>query len=133
MREIPIIKHYSAAFKRKVISEIESGKYNKSEAMKIYDITGGATINSWLKKYGKNHLISKIVRIEMADETNKIKELEQRIKFLEKALADSEIKNIISESVIEVATEHFGVDIKKNFGSKVQSGAYKTGKEKGKK
>ena|SRR3990172_12483948 len=78
---------YSTAFKQKVITEIESGKLSVAEARKIYDIRGGATIRQWIKKYGKNHLLNKIVRVEMKHETGKIKELERQKRELESALA----------------------------------------------
>ncbi|WP_176087542.1 DNA-binding protein [Leptospira alexanderi] len=38
------IRRYSEAFKRKVIEEIESGKYNQNQAMKNYGIQGSVTI-----------------------------------------------------------------------------------------
>ncbi|EMP81383.1 hypothetical protein [Leptospira santarosai] len=34
----------------------------ENRAMKNYGIKGSVTIRGWLKKYGKNHLMSKIVR-----------------------------------------------------------------------
>ena len=69
---------YSTAFKQKVISEIESGKLTIAEARRIYDIKSQQTIYEWLRKYGKNHLIKKIVRVEMKDEKDKLKELERQ-------------------------------------------------------
>ncbi len=38
-----ITKQYSFAFKQKVISEIESGKLTRSEARKLYGISGDET------------------------------------------------------------------------------------------
>lgn len=61
-------KQYSLSFKQKVISEIEGGKLTKEGARKLYDIGGGSVINSWIKKFGKEHLLNKVVRIEMKDE-----------------------------------------------------------------
>ena len=63
-----ITKQYSLSFKQKVISEIEGGKLTKEGARKLYDIGGGSVINSWIKKFGKEHLLNKVVRIEMKDE-----------------------------------------------------------------
>jgi transposase-like protein len=60
-----------------VIAEIESGKLSIEQARKIYNIGGSATISKWIKKYGKNHLLGKIVRIEMADETSELKKLKK--------------------------------------------------------
>ena len=49
---------YSLAFKQKVVSEIESGKFRLSQVRKIYDITGAHTLYNWLRKLGKGHLVS---------------------------------------------------------------------------
>ena len=43
-REIPILNRYSAAFKIKVVSEIEKGKLSIEGARKLYDIGGGSTV-----------------------------------------------------------------------------------------
>ncbi len=109
---------YSRAFKQKVISEIESGKLTIAEARKIYDIKSSPTIYCWLRKYGKNHLINKVVRVEMRDEKDKIKELERQKRELESALAQSHLKNLCLEALIECVEEHYVVDVKKTFGPK---------------
>ncbi|MFQ5753574.1 MAG: transposase [bacterium] len=111
-----IVHRYSTAFKQKVISEIESGQFTIEQARKIYDIKGTGTIHYWLRKYGKNHLINKVVRIEMKDEKDKIKELERQKRELESALAHEHLKNLCLESLIECVEEHYKVDVKKTFG-----------------
>jgi transposase-like protein len=110
---------YSIAFKQKVVSEIESGKLDSVyEAQRLYDIRGNRTIYDWVRKLGKNELIGKVVRVEMKDEKDKIKALEQEKRQLEKALVQAHIKVVALESLIEVAEEHYGVDFKKNFTAK---------------
>ena len=109
------IKHYSTAFKRKVINEIESGKLTKEGARKLYGIGGGTTIQNWIKQFGKLHLLNKIVRIELKDEVSKLKQLEKEKKELESALAQAHLKLVVYESIIEVAEEELGKDLKKNL------------------
>lgn len=110
---------YSSAFKLKVVTEIESGKYTVGEARRIYDINGSHTIQRWIQKLGKAHLLSKVVRIQMKDERDKIKELKNQIKALEKALSKSQVDNLCWQSLVEVLDEKYGIDSKKNFGSKL--------------
>jgi len=115
------VKRYSAAFKQKVVSEIESGRFTISEARRVYGITGIGTIENWVKKLGKSHLLSKIVRIEMIDEKDRIKELEREKQALESALAQTQLKLLTLESLFETAEEYYGLDfseIKKNVGTK---------------
>ena len=106
---------YSLAFKQKVVREIESGKIRSAnEAQQIYDIRGHGTVQKWIRKLGKNELIGKVVRVEMKNEADKIKELKKKIKTLESALANERIKTIALESLMEVAEEQYGIDFKKN-------------------
>lgn len=113
-----VIKRYSLAFRQKVVSEIESGKLSISEARKLYDINGCETIQCWIKKMGKNQLLSKVVRIEMIDETNQLRELNRQIKELESALAQAYVKNLSLEKIIEIASKEYGEDIKKKYDTK---------------
>ncbi|MCK5289203.1 MAG: transposase, partial [Candidatus Omnitrophica bacterium] len=66
----------------------------------------------------KNHLLAKIIRVEMKDENDKIKGLEQKVKNLESALANEHLKSITLEALVEVAEKHYKADFKKNFGIK---------------
>jgi len=109
---------YSEAFKLKIITEIESGKFSIAQSQRIYDIKSSATIYSWIKKYGKNHLIGKVVRVEMRGEKDKVKQLQADKQKLETALAQAHLKIVALESLIETTEEHYKVDLKKNSGKK---------------
>lgn len=110
---------YSSAFKLKVVSEIESGEYTLGEARRIYDIHGAHTIQKWILKYGKPQLLNRVVRIQMKDEKDKIKELKDEIKVLNRALSKAHVDNLCWQSLVEVIDEKYGIDSKKNFGSKL--------------
>jgi transposase-like protein len=113
-----IFYRYSLAFKQKVVSEVERGKMNFEQARRIYDIGGTTTIQKWVKKFGKNHLLGKVVRIEMKDEKDKTKELERQKNELESALAQAHLKTLSLEALIESVEEHYKIDVKKNFGGR---------------
>lgn len=113
-----IVLRYSLAFKQKVVSEIESGKLTASEARRRYDIKGCETITLWLKKMGKNHLLARVVRVEMKGEKDQLKELKKKNKELESAVANLHLEVLVLKSVINVADAHYGVDLKKTFGEK---------------
>ncbi|MBK8984456.1 MAG: transposase [Ignavibacteria bacterium] len=69
-----ITKQYSTAFKQSVVSQIEEGKLTMCSTRKLYSIGGGTTIRNWIKKFGKLHLLKKVVRKEMKDELSKLKQ-----------------------------------------------------------
>ena len=109
-----VVKRYSIAFRRKVVSEIENGTLTFAGARALYDITGGETIQHWIRKLGKAHLLNKVVRIEMIDERDKLKALEAENRKLESALAQAQLKIIALESTIKVLEEESGVMVKKS-------------------
>jgi transposase-like protein len=116
---------YSLAFKQKVVSEIESGYLTVADAKRIYDITHSITIYRWIRQLGKNHLIKKVIRVEMKDEKDKLKELERKNRELESALAQAHLKNIALESMVESIEELYDIDVKKKFGTKASKGQSK--------
>lgn len=114
--EIGHVVRYSEAFKLKVIRDIEDGKMNLLQAQRRYQLGSYSVIKSWLKKYGKNHLLSKVVRVETTDERDRLKALEKETQRLESALAQAQLKVMALEELITVAEEEYKIDIKKNFG-----------------
>lgn len=76
-----------------------------SEARRRYGISGGQTIQKWVIKFGKNHLLDKIVRVEMKGEKDRVKELEAEVKKLKIALADATLAKDALETLIEVVNE----------------------------
>jgi len=124
---------YSEAFKLHVVSEIESGDLTIYGARRRYGIKGGETVQKWIRSYGKNHLLGKVVRVERPEEKDRIKELEAKVRELESTLAQSQVKLFAYESLIDVAEKYYGADFKKNFGAKRSANASKGGKEEGSK
>ena len=121
-------KRYSTAFKRKVVREVETGELTVQQARRLYDIGGGSTIYRWLDAFGKSP--SKTIYVQTHEEDDPMTQLEaenkrlrQEKQALESALAQAHLKELVLESTIEVASEHFGVDVKKNFGTPPSSAA----------
>ena len=85
---------YSDAFKLKVVQDIEKGKLTISEARRLYEINGTNSVYRWLRKYGKNDLIQKVVRIEMKDEKSQLKKKDERIRELESVIASLTLHNL---------------------------------------
>lgn len=109
-------RRYSIGFKKHVVEELENGS-SFSYLRKKYDIKGAETIQKWVRSFGKNQLLNKTVRIETMDEKNRLKQLEEENRRLKLALADSVLANKMLETLVEVANEEYGTDLKKNFGT----------------
>lgn len=95
-------RRYSSAFIRNVVDEIERGQLSISQARRLYDIGGTTTIQKWLKRFGKQHLLTRIVRVEMKDEVSRLKAQEKKIQELQAALSDAHLKILVLESTVSV-------------------------------
>lgn len=107
-----ITVRYSEAFKKQVVDEIARGKFPSAyKARKAYGIRGCATVETWIKKYGREDLLPKRMRIETMEEADRLKEARKRIKELEAALADAHIDNCLEHAFLEIACERMDVDV----------------------
>lgn len=111
------VKRYSEALKQQIVREYEKGTSIYKLRQK-YGIGGYTTIKNWIKKYGKEGLRSELIVIQSADEQVEVKAMKSRIQELESALAESVLENRMLTATLEVASQHFAVDIKKNYGKR---------------
>ena len=111
------VKRYSVSFQHRVVKEIEEEGISISVIKRRYDIKGSETIQKWIRKFGKTYLLNQIIRIETMEEKDRIKKLEEEIKRLKLALADSVLAKDCLEVVIDEANKEYKTDLKKNFGS----------------
>ena len=107
-KERKVTVRYSDCFKRSVIEEIEKNGLSIEECRRKYAIGGATTIQKWLKMYGKNHLLNKIVRVETIDEIQEIKALKKEIKALKEAYAEVTIEKKVYETYLQVYGEETG-------------------------
>jgi len=107
------VKRYSEAFKRQVIREYENGD-SIADLKKKYGITGGSTIPNWIKKYAKQGFRHELVRIQSAEEADRVRELEEQVEELEQALGRVVLEKLKIESILEELEETYGVEVKKN-------------------
>lgn len=102
-------RRYSDAFKRQVVEQIEEGDYTQPQAAQVYGCSQ-SSIHRWLKEYGKNHLLNKVVRIQTMDETDRIKALTEQVDQLKAALADAYMDQKLTEARLELACRRLGID-----------------------
>jgi len=116
--EQKIVVRYSEAFKMQVIKDIESGRFNIHSAGQHYGVKGAPTIKRWLKKYGRNHLCPKVVRVEKPNEKNQMKQLRNEIKELQRALGITQAQRVLENSFLKIACRKLGTDVE-DFKKKV--------------
>ena len=101
-------KAYSEAFKHMVVSEFERGPLNKDQLQAKYGIGGNSRILAWCRKYGKLHYPAKGKRGAPMKDPQK-----QRIKELEKELAEARLKLLAYEKLVSIAEQQEGISILK--------------------
>jgi len=102
---------YSMAFKRQVVEDLETGRFGSIiQASEHYGIGGAETVRKWLRQFGKNHLIPKVVRVEKPDEADQIVQLKKQIQQLQQALGKTQLENVMNESFLRIACQQLGVD-----------------------
>ena len=106
------IKRYSEAFKRHVVQEYEDGASIEALRRK-YGIGGHCTIQQWIETYGREGLRHQVMRIQTVEEADQVRNLQQEIRRLQEALAQTMLEKIAAEKTLALYQEAFGADLAK--------------------
>jgi transposase len=112
---IPYVR-YSEAFKRKVVSEIDTGRLSRNAAKRIYHVKSWNSVDRWCRQYSKYTNMGARVEVRISDEPT-LSQLQQEKRALERELAFARLKITALETLIDLA-EQDGVEIRKNVGTK---------------
>lgn len=112
---------FSEVFKLKLVGQIEAGLISQAEAMRKYSIYGHSTILKWCRKYGNKHY-KKQIQLRPAMKKKKdsfeTQKLENEIKSLKQELEQARLKNVVLDTLVDVAEKEFGIPIRKKYGAK---------------
>lgn len=118
------VQIYSEAFRRKVIEEYLSGNVSKMFLLRKYDIKIKSGIQRWMKLYGyqdnkqpifikfkavRSHALMRRMNTGKASK----KQLEEKIRELERQLEDEKFRSEAYQRVIEKAEKDLKVPIRK--------------------
>ena len=107
-----VVKRYSESFKRHVVEELESGRFVSLGAASVHHgITGTITVRQWVRRYGKNHLLAKVVRVEKPGEADQVAALRRQVSRLEKALGQTQAQSLLTAEYLQLACERLGEDV----------------------
>jgi transposase-like protein len=103
---------YSQAFKLQVVQELESGVFDcPRAASQHYGIKGATTVRDWLRRFGKDHLLRKLVRVEAVGEADRVAKLHRRVEELERALGQSAAERLLAEQYLKLACGRLGEEV----------------------
>lgn len=105
-------KVFDLELKLDLVKRIEKGTLKVSEVSGLYDVSETA-VRKWMYKY--SHLYQKQIRVVVEKKSlgRKYKDQEARIKDLERALGQKQMRVDYLEKLLETASERLGEDIEK--------------------
>jgi len=106
--EVKEIKRFSAALKRKVVEEVLTGSLTAREAARLYGVGDVRTVNRWI--FMQEGRETKIVRVLMKSEADRIRELEE-------ALSDERLARRVLAAQLE-SYQRYVPDLKKRLSTK---------------
>ena len=113
-------KDYSLSLKLQIIQDIEQGLLTTTGALDKYGIQAASTVRTWLKKYGNFDYQYTIQQGMSKTPEQRILELEQQVKLLEKQKNRAEYlaeradkKAILFDMMIDIAEKEFNIPIRK--------------------
>jgi transposase-like protein len=103
------VVRYSEAYKLRMVEDVAGGKYaNLEEARRRNGIRGSETISKWIKKYGREDILPKRIKVETMNEIDELKESRKRVRELEAALADAHMDYCLESAFLDIACERLG-------------------------
>lgn len=112
---------YTMSFKLNVVQEVELGQLTVTQAKNKYGIQGRSTVLTWLRKYGNFDWENQSPSEMSKSPSQKILELEAKVKLLEKQknpledqLKYSDDKAVIFDMMINIAEKEYNIPIRKN-------------------
>jgi transposase-like protein len=119
---------FSEEFKKLRVKEFEKGEFSVLELSKLYGVVH-QTVYTWIYKYSTyNRKGLRIVEMKSSSKT-KVKELQDRIKELERVVGQKQLNIDYLEKMIEIAKEELDIDIKKKYNTPQSTGFGNTGKK----
>ncbi len=114
---------YSEAFKLQVVRELERGRFESAEAARrAYGVNGHHTVSEWVRRFGKDHLLGRVIRVMKPDEQAEVRALRKRVRELERALADAHLDLKLEAAYVKLACKAAGVEDVEEFKKKHAGG-----------
>lgn len=102
-------RDYTMPFKLGLVNRIEKGEFTYWQAQKHYGIQGRSTVLVWLRKYGNLDWSKPIIHT-----MTQFKETPaEKIKRLEKELAEEKLKTKVLNMMIDISDKQYGTQIRK--------------------
>lgn len=120
-------RYFSESFRRKKVEELDKKLTTVSDICKTYDVSHTA-VYKWIYKYSLMRKKAVKMVVEPKSDTARIKALQEHISQLEQLLGQKQFEIDFLNKQIDIASEQYGVDLKKKRSGRRSAGSGKTGK-----
>lgn len=120
-------RYFSEEFKKQKVADIEKKLITIGQLCRQYQVSR-TSVSKWLNKYSPMRKKQERMVHQLDSESHKIKQMQERIKELEQAVGQKQLKIDFLEKMIEIAGEDLKVDIKKKLSTKLSGGSGQTKK-----
>lgn len=109
---------YETSFRRWLVQEVESGRMSWQDARSRFQMPHRFDVvyKEWQKKYSEEIIVS--LPLMSAKDRIDNKQLEERVKQLEKELELAQMKVVAVNMMVDIAEKEYKLDIRKKFGPK---------------
>ena len=114
MKKESIRRVFDLALKLELVKKVERGELRVSEISKVYGVSETA-VRKWLYRYSDLYKKQTHVVVEKRSLSKKNQELLNRIKELEQALGQKQLRIDYLEKLMETSSERLGEDIEKKI------------------
>jgi len=116
---------FSIDLKKQIVKQYEKGENTVLELSRFYQVST-QSVYTWIYKYSNIEKQSiQVVEMKQSN-SKKQKELEAKIAELERAVGVKQMNIDFLEKMIDLASQEYGIDIKKNFSTPQSTGLEKT-------
>lgn len=114
-----LVSGYSKSDKRRIAYEVFNSGISIEKAMEKYGVHGSRTIPDWIARYVKEYeLVGSMSKKKHEVPHESFSSSEDELAALRKELEEARLKALALETMIEVAEEELGIDIRKKRGAK---------------
>jgi len=111
MKDIRVITRYSEEVKRAVVHSVEELGMSVPEVCRHYKVKNRRTVYRWLQSYGNSRGPTKVVRLVMKSEQERIQELESLV-------AELSVRSKLLKAQVDIYEEITGEEVKKKLSMK---------------
>lgn len=117
------VNQFPDDLKYKIVQEYLESSMSQQELMSKHGFRGNSSISRWMRKFGLSYPTEERLKIvhQMSKEDSKPqqeRELEQKIKNLEKELEHEKLRTRALNTMIDIAEKELKISIRKKSGAK---------------